>query len=393
MRLDSFPVTRDRVSTIAQILGYGDNDMRVQNPDLQKTKSRRNPRWFIRPYVPHRTADGKVKQKQERFYLGACSEVPKRKAIVLKNERMALINRQQWVAAVQLPFGQVIDLWLKTFVWSAGNLSRATQMKYQSHVDSRIRPEFGAMPMGDIDTRRVDGWLSRLAEQGLSFNTRKDIRNTLSGIFTKARKWGIWREANPATDAEVGRARDLREKRKLSNDQLRRLLAAVEAPVPMICKLALLTLRISEVLALQEKHLDFETHRILIRQRSYVGTIDVCKTAKSVRDVPMGILAEALRAECTGDPNRYLFPGWTYNAAQSILRDAAKAQGIYWIGFGFHSFRRLAKTGLGAAGLDPFQTMKLAGHASPDLSLLYTLNDDEAQDRAVCEFQKKVAVN
>ena len=37
--------------------------------------------------------------------------------------------------------------------------------------------------------------------------------------------------------------------------------------------------------------------------------------------------------------------------------------------------------------------MKLSGHAGADESLLYTLSDDGAQERAVREFQKKVRVN
>jgi hypothetical protein len=44
----------------------------------------------------------------------------------------------------------------------------------------------------------------------------------------------------------------------------------------------------------------------------------------------MGLLADELKAMCTGDPDRYLFAGWTYNKGQAILREAAKKLGLYW---------------------------------------------------------------
>jgi integrase len=378
------PSPRDKVSCIARLIGLGD-DVRLQDPELQKTKGLR-PKWYIRPWVEH--PDGT--KTQDRFYFGRVDEVTKREAAQKKRLVMDKINRRQLLIGVQIKFGDFIDEWLKTYVRVPANLSSATVEKYESQISYRIRPEFGSLMMGEITTQRIDGWLARLADQGLSYNSRKDLRNTLSGIFTRARKWGAWKEPNPVMDSTAGRAREKREKRKLSIEQLAALLAALPEPLRLICKLALLTLRISEVLALEEKHLDFAAGLILVRQRYYLEDIDVCKSTKGKRDVPMGILADELRALCTGNRERRLFDGWTYNRGAAILREMAKAQGIYWEGFGFHQFRREAKTALGAAGLDPFQLMRIAGHAHADESLLYTLNDGGQQDRAVREFQAKV---
>lgn len=376
---------------ITRILGLGDDVPRIQNPKLQKTTGQ-NPRWYIRPYVPLLTANG-VEPKQQRIFLGVCAEVTKRHAIVLKNRAMEKINRHQWIVSSQISFGEFIDRWLKTYVRAKGNLSASTKQKYESHVESRIRPAFGALAMGEVTTERIDEWLTGTAAEGISYNTRNDLLKTLSGIFTRARKWGLWKETNPCADATVGRAREAREKRKLSMRQLHAILELLPRELAMICDLALLTLRISEVLGLQEKHLDFISRRILVCQRYYCGDIDVCKSAKSRRPVPMGLLADELKAMCTGDPERYLFADWTYNKGQAILRETAKKLGLYWEGFGFHQFRREAKTGIGAEGLDPFQVMKLSGHAGADESLLYTLSDDDAQERAVRQFQEKVRVN
>jgi integrase len=54
------------------------------------------------------------------------------------------------------------------------------------------------------------------------------------------------------------------------------------------------TLRISEVLGVQWKHVDFRRGVILVRQRFYRGDVDVVKSERSQRDVPMGLLAADL---------------------------------------------------------------------------------------------------
>jgi hypothetical protein len=79
----SFPVHRERAwSPIARILGLGDN-VRIQDPKLQKTTGR-DPKWYIRPYYdgPNGT------RERDRIYLGRCSEMPKREAIIEKRRIM-----------------------------------------------------------------------------------------------------------------------------------------------------------------------------------------------------------------------------------------------------------------------------------------------------------------
>src|SRR5713226_7775246 len=55
---------RDRIS-ISQLLRVGD-DVRIQNPTLQQTTGR-NPRWYIRPYVPIQTPDGRPENRIPRL--------------------------------------------------------------------------------------------------------------------------------------------------------------------------------------------------------------------------------------------------------------------------------------------------------------------------------------
>ena len=155
-----------------------------------------------------------------------------------------------------------------------------------------------------------------------------------------------------------------------------------------------LLLRISEVLGLQEKHLDFEAEVIRVRQRFYRGDLDRPKNGKP-RDVPMVDLAARLRTRLTGNLEAFVFrvetkPRWGRERAicrddrdihQHFLRPVAEKLGLYWKGFGFHAFRREGVTAT-AARLGIAQAMRMAGHSKADMTLLYTLEDHEAQQAA-----------
>lgn len=117
----------------------------------------------------------------------------------------------------------------------------------------------------------------------------------MSCIFRQAKKWGVWKQDNPAQLATVGRKRMVREKKKLAPADTRRLLLALPDDVRLIIMAALFcTLTISEVLGLQWRHLDFSTGKIMARQRYYRGNLDVAKNEKAIRDVAMGELSRIL---------------------------------------------------------------------------------------------------
>lgn len=228
----------------------------------------------------------------------------------------------------------------------------------------------------------------------------------MHAIYNKARQWGLWRESNPAEFASAGRKEAARPHRKLTIEETRKLLDALPADVRTICETALYcTLRVSEALGLQWKHIDFVRGLILVRQRFYRGDLDMTKTRRSRRDVPMGDLAPELahRYPGAGHEDEFVFSVQTHvghyakprftrddrDINQHFLRPAAKALGVYYVGFGFHAFRREAVTEH-AAVLGGLQAQRMAGHAHVDMTLEYTQADREAQERAVRELQARV---
>jgi integrase len=339
--------------------------------------------------------DGKPERKLQTFSLGA---IPKRDAQAKMRDLLVTINRADYMIKSQINVGAYLDEWDSRHIAKQG---KGTQGKYRSHLKNHIRPAFGKLMLCDLKSKMLQEWLdSKLPTAeggGLSWSTRTDLRNILSGMFTQAIIWEYWDGSNPVEHVHAGRKRMVREKRKLTDDQTRRLLAELPYDVRVLCCVCLFcTLRISEVLGLQEKHLDFTNKTIQVRQRYYRGDLDLAKNLAAERDLPMAYLVNDLRNLCKGDPERFVFQIETfpkYGTEEAVTRDdrdinryfvrpAAKRLGIYWKGFGFHALRREAITALNAS-LGMTQTMKMSGHSSADMSILYTLPDLLRQSAAI----------
>src|SRR5262249_12263055 len=125
----------------------------------------------------------------------------------------------------------------------------------------------------------------------------------------------------------------------------------------------------------------------------------VPKSQKAIRDVAMGELSRLLAERNPGPQSaeEFVFSVKTSRGGcrddrdilQHFLRPAAEKLGLYYPGFGFHSFRRQAVTALDQEIGVP-QTMKAAGHSKADMTLLYTLEDFEQQAAGVQHFQHQV---
>ncbi len=379
--------------SLSRLLGGSGEDMpreRYQEPTLQQTG---RGVWFIRPWVDM-IVDGKVKRRLKTIPIGSMG---KREAQAKAREVMQTINRADYVITSQINVGRFLDEYATMHV---DRLAASTQAKYKNHLKNHIRPAFEKLMLCDLQPLMLQQWLDA---KELAWATKTDIRNILSSMYTKAIEWGRWKDANPVENVHAGRKRAAREKRKLTEDQTRRLLAALPADLRVACCVCLFcTLRVSEVLGLQEKHLDFGANVIRVRQRFYRGDLDAVKSQKAERDLQMGYLSGDLQGLCQGDPERFVFQVQTHRERkkpltcrddrdlnQHFLRPAAVALGFYWAGFGFHALRREAVTAFNAS-LGVTQTMRMSGHATADMSADYTLADQQAQDTAVRARQEAI---
>jgi integrase len=328
----------------------------------------------------------------------------KREARAAVREAMEQINRVDQIAISQVRVSRLLEQYNLMHV---SKQSASTQGKYRSHIKNHIQPAFGELLLCDLaDPLFVQRWLdSKKVPIGkLSWATCNDIRNILSSMFTQAKVWGLWEGENPIEVVTAGRKKAKREKRKLTDEQTRLLLAMLPYDLRIACCVCLFcTLRISEAMALKEKSLNFKAGLIEVRERYWRGDLDQPKNDAAIRDLPMGHLAGDLKRLCQGDPERFVFqiethPKWGKEIGicrddrdlhQHFLRPAAEKLGFYWEGFGFHALRREAVTSIsGILGVG--QAMKMAGHSTADMSLNYTLADLERQDTAVRTRQESI---
>jgi len=124
------------------------------------------------------------------------------------------------------------------------------------------------------DTKAVLDWLHK---ECTSWCMMTDLRNIMSGIFTKAQEWELLPDtfANPIVRVKLPKKWEVYERRILSEQETVRVLARIEDPHRLICEICLATgARISEVTGLQLKHVNLEKGFVRIEQRHWRGDID-----------------------------------------------------------------------------------------------------------------------
>ena len=317
---------------------------------------------------------------------------PKREAERLRNAFMETVNRVDYVLQSQVKLADFLKIWLQKHV---STLGAGTRQKYETHLRNHIEPQFGSLRLMDIDTEMVQAWLN---DSDLGWWARNDLRNIMSGIFTKAADWDYWQDRNPVERVTVGRKRVKREKRLLSDPQTLVLLAAIPEIIRLAIEIARWTgCRISEVLGLQWKHLDLTTGWVRIRQRWYRGDLDVVKSERSNRDLPLGYLVDELKrlAESRGpSPDDFLFDcgdGQPYDDREmlKVIRKAARKLGLYFEGLGFHSFRRSNLTRIQSkAGASAIEAQIHAGHARVSMTGEYTQIEPERHQELIRKMQE-----
>jgi integrase len=77
---------------------------------------------------------------------------------------------------------------------------------------------------------------------------------------------------------------------------------------------------------------------------------------------------------------------------QKVLRPVAEELGIYFPGFGWHTFRRMHLTLVQEAGATTFEAMAQAGHSRPSMTREYTIIGLDRRERAVRQMQRRLFV-
>jgi len=353
------------------------------------------PYWYIRYRVRVLVGKNETRRKEKWHRLGYCDEIGKRQAERLRDDMMRKVNGQVYTIQTQMPLIDFLEKYRRLHVET---LASGARKKYISLLHCHIEPAFAEVRMCDIGTEDLQRFINEKAREGLSWWTRNDLKGVLSGIFSKATLWGYWHEDNPAAGIVLGRKKPKRQKRILTDEQTRALLAQMPEQVRLMLLTAISTgMRVSELLALKWGRVDVNRGSVRVEERFYRGDTGEPKSEKSKRVLSLGNLTQlyAQVKPATAEEDAYVFhldgePLDDRAILRDVIRPAAKRLGFHFEGFGWHSFRRQNLTVIQEVGATVFEAMAQAGHSRPNVTSEYTVIDLDRREQAVRRLQGRI---
>lgn len=388
------PDVRERVPSldmIQAILDGSQNGMprKYQNAKLEIRRDVERPYYFVRVTIPVIEGDGR-RLKRERRILGFVDEITAKQAKQERAKLLEIVNAGRLLIQSQIRFKEVVQRFLDVRV---PQLGFAAQKKYAAQIKNHILPAFGELRMCDIDRPTVEQFLQKKTDT-LGWWSRIDLKGILSAIFTTAHDWKLFDGDNPTKGVRIGKKRLVREKRLLTVDELKMLLAALpERPKFIVTIIFGLGLRISEVLGLRWSDIDFDAKKVTIRRRWYRGDLSEegeTKSDASAATLSLGpSMLQEFQTRYPGPHRRGEFvfigddghvPPDDRDLLREEFRPVLRRLKLYYPGFGWHAFRRQNITWKQhVGGATPLEAQRAARHASLDMTYLYTLPDAERE--------------
>jgi integrase len=316
----------------------------------------------------------------------------------------AAVAAKEPIEAGAIIFGKLAEMWRSDFVerevGGRALIAASTRAKYINHLENHILPRWKDTRIAEFRAKEVLDWVQTECE---SWHMMADLRNIMSGIFSKAQEWEILSDtfANPMHRVKLPRKWEVREKRILDEEQTERVLARLEDPHLLICETCLDTgTRISEVTGLKVRNVDLDLGSIRILQRNWRGDIDEPKTAKSKRTLALADLAARYRNWIARlehrEPEAWVFPQdddkrqpmWD-SGVRKAIKLAAAAEGCDFPGLGPHSLRRANITWRQEVGGSSIETSQIAGHANTKITEEYTVVQLRRQEELTRRIQGK----
>ena len=392
--------------------------MRVQRPQVLQRTDRKGTYWFFRYWQNELLPDGSIKATRKFHTIGPSKgkdaltqlDAESRRDRVLAglntspSSTQIVVPAQQPTESGAILFGQLAEMWRQDHVENLKiRLAEPTRIKYRSRLEYHILPRWRNVRIAQMRSKEILDWLQ---SECTSWYMMLDLRNVMSGIFTKAQEWEVLPDtfANPMRRVKIGRRWTVRPEQILSEEETMEVLATLDDPHLLICETCLSTgARISEVLGLTLKHFDLLKGTVRIEQRHCRGDIDVPKTRNSRRVLTLGALVarykDWIKKKQITQPQHWLFPQdddsqrpmWD-SGVRKALKIAATAAARDFPGFGLHSLRRANITWRQEVGASAIEASKIAGHGSVSMTNDYThvqLRRQEDLTRAIQERLSK----
>src|SRR6266496_1770177 len=342
--------------------------LNVQNGQIVKISGR----WYVR-YREHRNVNGTVKQKRVSHCLGPVTTRGKRPPADIADaaaEHLATVNRGSIPADRITSIAQFVEN--VYFPWIEQHKRPSTQKCYRDIWKDHLRPECADAWMKNVRTFQVQGWLNSIAAKGLSRNSLKHVKSTLSAIFKVAKQQGYFDGVNPVMDTAVSpSARAPEETYAYSLDEENAILAHISEPAATAFAIAAFSgLRVGEIEGLRWE--DYRDGGIHVSRSRWNGHETDPKTTKSKAPIPViRHLADRLEMHRLRSGNPVSGPMFTTGKGtpqmmnnllgREILPALRKAR-IEW--HGWHACRRGLGSNLYRLGVPDMVIQRILRHAN-----------------------------
>lgn len=390
---------------------------RVQHPSVIERKDRGQHYWYFRYRHDELLPNGTIRTRRKFHTIGSSrgdGSMGKKQAEIERDKFLAELNvagtRCEAAVAAKQPvevgailFGKLADLWRRDYAENPKvKLAQPTRDKYRMRLDTHILPRWKDVRLGEMRSKDILDWLQHGCS---SWHMMIDLRNIMSGIFSRAQEWEIVPETfgNPMARVKVGRKWTVRPDRILTTEETAEVFSRLEDPHLLICETCISTgTRISEAAGLQLKHVDLDKGTIKIQQRHCRGDVDEPKTKNSKRLLALGTLVERYRGwfekQDISQTEDWIFfqeedrtkPMWDSGVRKALKKAAGEAK-CDFPGFGLHSFRRANITMRQEAGASAIEASKIAGHATVNMTGDYTIVQLKRQEELTRTIQGRVA--
>ena len=385
--------------------------VRVQHPKILEAKFREGWMWFFRYYADDVQPDGSIKTVRKKRAVGLSrgdDKITKKQAEVERDKFLGKQNAPTVEAAVEQVaatgvalFSEVAKMYEEGYLGREMQIAKPTRVKEQFYLEKYIVPKWGGLRLSQIRPQAIEDWLHTTFD---SWWTMHGVRAIMSRIYYYAEGHGLWEEGkrSPASRAKLGKRRYAYERRILSFEETARVLQHLEEPNKLIVETCIATgARISEVLGLKWKHIDFKAGAIKIEQRVWQQEVGRPKSEDSRRVLGLGELVDRYREKANADAtgaNEFVFqqkrapgkPLWD-SGVRDALHQAAQAEECDFPGLGLHSFRRANITWRQAVGGSAIEASKIAGHRDLEMTSEYTFVAPERQNELTRRIQQKLA--
>lgn len=321
---------------------------------------------------------GTIERRMRNKTIGMIVDLPtKRAARHAAQAMLQTINASVSRPGIVTHFGSFAESWRAK---ALPNYKATTRRVALGHLERYLLPTFKQQPLEQLTAEVVQGLVMRLAQAKLRRHTILNVLGTLGSMLSTAKKWGYL--VPPLDRSGLIIPRDTRPTHRphFTPAQVHQILAAAAEPWRTLYAVCAATgMRGAEALALSVQDLDFEGRRLFVRKTTQYGQMQLPKSARSVRTLPMPpVLADLLLLHVKSEYFRRNADGLLFTSREgaALWLDHVRERRLHpllaSLGLdkcGFHAFRRTNITTFASSGIAVRVAQEQAGHADPRVTL------------------------